>query len=98
VRVSFRVVRPAAASVVAAAMSGVLSTYHTRNGDLALVEYATKPAAAMFQSARQANSNLTWLLRLGGLLVLFIGIRALLGPLHVFADVAPVFRRIARVV
>src|SRR4029079_4628826 len=61
---------------------------------LALVDYGTLPAGAMFQAARNANTALTWALRFVGFLVLFIGVRSLFGPLRVFADVVPLFGRI----
>ena len=95
VRVSFRVVEPAQASVVAAQRGGRLEPYHAEaGGDIALVSYGQKSAEQMFQAARTANAMLTWILRLVGFVLLFVGIRSLLAPLQVAADVVPIFGRL----
>jgi transmembrane protein TMEM43 len=95
VRVTFQVVQPAEATVVGAQHGERLEPYHTEaGGDIALVSYGTKSAQEMFSAARTANTMLTWVLRLVGFVVLFIGIRSLLGPLQVVADVVPFFGRI----
>jgi hypothetical protein len=95
VRVRFRVVRPAAASVVAAQRAGVLGPYQTRaGGEIALVTYGDASAEQMFQAARTANTALTWMLRLVGFVLLFAGIRSVLRPLQVLADVVPMVGRL----
>jgi transmembrane protein TMEM43 len=95
VRVSFRVVEPAEASVVAAQRGSRLEPYHAEaGGDIALVAYGAQSAAQMFKAARTANATLTWVLRLVGFVVLFAGIRSLLAPLQVAADVVPLFGRL----
>ena len=95
VRVSFRVVEPAPASIVAAQRNGRLEPYHAEaGGDIALVSYGTKSAEQMFQAARTANATLTWVLRLVGFILLFVGIRSLLRPLEVASDVVPLFGRL----
>ena len=94
-RVSFRVVEPAEASVVAAQRGSRLEPYHAEaGGDIALVAYGAKSAAQMFRTARTANATFTWVLRLVGFVVLFVGIRSLLAPLQVAADVVPLFGRL----
>lgn len=98
VRVRFQVVEPAQASVVAAQRGQRLEPYHAEaGGDIALVSYGTQSAEAMFGAARTANNRLTWLLRLAGFVLLFVGIRSLLAPLAVAADVVPLFGRIVGV-
>ncbi len=98
VRVRFQVVEPAQASVVAAQRGQRLEPYHAQaGGDIALVSYGAQSAEAMFGAARTANNRLTWLLRLAGFVLLFVGIRSLLAPLAVAADVVPLFGRIAGV-
>ncbi|HXT22032.1 MAG TPA: TMEM43 family protein [Thermoanaerobaculia bacterium] len=95
VRVSFRVVEPAQASVVAAQRGGRLEPYHAEaGGDIALVSYGAKSAEQMFQAARTANAMLTWILRFVGFILLFVGVRSLLAPLQVAADVVPIFGRL----
>jgi hypothetical protein len=95
VRVRFLVVEPGEASVVAAQRGDRLEPYHAEaGGDIGLVEYGTRTAEQMFQAARTANTALTWILRLVGFVVLWIGIRSLLKPLEVMADVVPFFGRV----
>lgn len=95
VRVSFRVVEPAAASIVAAQRNARLEPYHTdAGGDIALVSYGTESAEQMFQAARTANAALTWVLRLVGFVLLFVGVRSVLRPLEVASDVVPLFGRL----
>ena len=95
VRVSFRVVEPAEASVVAAQRGSRLEPYHAEaGGDIALVAYGSKSAAQMFKAARTANATFTWILRVVGFVILFVGIRSLLAPLQVAADVVPLFGRL----
>jgi hypothetical protein len=95
VRVSFRVVEPAEASIVAAQRGSRLEPYHAAaGGDIALVAYGSKSAEEMFRAARTANATLTWILRLVGFGLLFGGIRSLLAPLQVAADVVPLFGRL----
>ena len=53
-----------------------------------------KDAAEMFEDARDANAMLTWLVRLGGFLLMFFGISMILKPLSVLADVLPILGNI----
>ena len=89
-RVAWRVARPEALSVVAAQMGEGFGPYPTRAGDrLFLLETGQVPAAAMFRAAEQQNAVLTWALRAGMALMVFIGFALLLNPLKVLADVIP---------
>ncbi len=95
VRVSFAMVEPALASVVAAQRGDRLEPYHAEaGGDIALVAYGGKTADEMFQAARNANTALTWVLRLVGFVLLFLGILGVLKPLRVAADVVPFLGRL----
>jgi len=46
-------------------------------------------ADVMFKSAEQANTVMTWILRLVGFLVMLFGMVMLLRPVRVLADVVP---------
>ena len=48
----------------------------------------------MFESARSANSFMTWIVRLVGFLLMFFGLSKLLKPLSVLADVLPILGNI----
>jgi hypothetical protein len=44
----------------------------------------------MFQAAQAANTTLTWILRAGGFLVMFLGLTLMFKPIAVFGDVIPI--------
>jgi hypothetical protein len=54
-----------------------------------LVRYGAHSAADMFAQAQRENRIMTWLLRLGGVIAMFIGFMMILSPLVVVADVVP---------
>ncbi len=90
VRVSFAMVRPATVSVVAQQTGGTLTAYQTKAGRaLQMLEMGVRPADAMFKAAQQSNTMLTWLLRLVGFVLIFVGLNALFRPFVVLGDVVP---------
>lgn len=60
-----------------------------------LFSVSIKSAAEMFQDAQDANTMMTWILRFVGWLVMFIGLRMVLAPISVAADVLPFLGNIA---
>lgn len=89
-RVSWRYARPDAVSVIAAQVGDGFGPYATNAGDrLQLIQSGSVPAAAMFQQAQDDNATMTWILRLVGVVVMFIGWALLFNPLKVLADVLP---------
>jgi hypothetical protein len=89
-RITWRLARPEAVSVIGAQMGDGFGPYATRAGDrLFLIEPGRVPAAAMFQQAQDDNRVLTWILRLVGAVVMFLGWLILFNPLKVLADVVP---------
>src|SRR5216684_8652090 len=56
-----------------------------------LVEEGSLTAPQMFKKAQDANTFMTWLIRLGGFFLMFLGIFMLFRPIVVFADVVPLF-------
>jgi len=92
VRISFTKVPPADVSVIAKQVGAGLSAYQTKAGDpLEMLEPGVVTADLMFKSAEDANTMLTWVLRLVGFLVMFFGVTMLLRPIRVVADVVPFF-------
>ncbi|MCP4657784.1 MAG: hypothetical protein GY856_20445 [bacterium] len=89
-QIHFRVVRPAVVTVVGQQQGNQLVPYQTQvGGTITLLEYGTLAAEVMFEKAQSANVLRTWLLRLGGFLMIFIGFAMILRPLSVVADVLP---------
>jgi hypothetical protein len=92
VRISFELVNPETASLVGVQTGGTFAPYQAKAGDaILLVEEGTQTAAQMFESAQSANTVLTWIVRAGGFLMMFIGLIAVFKPISVFGDVIPLF-------
>jgi hypothetical protein len=54
-----------------------------------MVRPGTMSAADMFTAAQRENRIFTWILRLAGVVAMFIGFMLILNPLVVVADVVP---------
>jgi hypothetical protein len=90
-RVSFKAVRPAMVSLVARQVGETFEPYLAKaGGSVDLLEYGQKSADAMFQAAQAANTTLTWILRGGGFLIMFLGLVMVFKPISVFGDVIPI--------
>jgi hypothetical protein len=89
-RVQFSIAPPVEVSLIAVQRGGKLEPYLTQTGTtIELLAHGSQTAAEMFEQAVAANTLMTWLLRLGGFLLLFIAVRVILAPLAVLADVLP---------
>ena len=55
-----------------------------------LLETGIKTKEQMFQNAENANTMMTWILRLVGWFIMYFGIKMVLKPLEVLADVLPI--------
>lgn len=92
VRVSFQVVNPTTVSLVGVQTGQSFTPYQTATGTtILLVEEGSLTAPQMFKKAQDANTFMTWLIRLGGFFLMFLGIFMLFRPIVVFADVLPLF-------
>jgi len=90
-RISFTREDTEAASFVGAQKGGGLVSYRTSNGrDLFLSSAGIASAADMFNAAQSENTLITWLVRVGGLIGLFIGFTLMLSLISIIADVIPV--------
>jgi len=90
-RVTFKVTYPHEISIVAKQQGDTFTDYTAKNGKkINYLAEGVKDAAAMFATARAANSTITWFVRLGGFLLMFFGLSMVLKPLSVLADVLPI--------
>ncbi|MBR1981590.1 MAG: hypothetical protein IKA23_02435 [Akkermansia sp.] len=55
-----------------------------------LLETGTKTKEEMFQNAENANTMMTWILRVVGWLMMYMGLKMILKPLEVLGDVLPI--------
>ena len=90
-RVTFRVIYPHDVSIIAKQKGDSFIDYTAKNGKkVDMLSDGVKDAAEMFAAARSANTVLTWLVRVGGFLLMFIDLSMVLKPLSVLADVLPI--------
>ena len=81
IRVEHRVVHPQVVTVVAAQRGRGFDTYTTANGEeLFYVMTGEKSADQVFKQAEQGNRVMSWAMRAGGVLLVFIGLSTMLRP------------------
>lgn len=96
-RISYELVPLKDISVVGKQTGSGFTAYQTQAGDaLLMVTSGIVSADQMFSDAESANTLLTWILRVVGLVVLMIAFSLLFAPLGVIGDVIPFVGRIVR--
>jgi hypothetical protein len=96
-RIRYSVAPAGDLSIVGRQAGDRFEPYQTRAGrDLLMVETGSVPAEKMFADAVTENTVVTWIVRIAGLLFLFVGFALSLGPLGVIADVLPFLGSIVR--
>ena len=92
IRVTFSVVRsPKEITVVAAQKGDSFMAYTTKGTKKSIshVMAGAVDAAGVFAAAERGNMMMAWILRLVGFLMMYIGVKMVLAPLQVLADVVP---------
>ena len=90
-RVTFRVIYPHDVSIIARQKGDSFIDYTAKNKKkLNYREDDIEDAESMFATARAHNAILTWLIRIGGFLLMFFGLSMVFKPLSVLADVLPI--------
>ncbi len=91
VRISFSYVPAGEVSVIGQQQGDTFSAFATEyDTTILLVERGNQPAGKMFQAAQDSNVLMTWLIRIGGIILMFIGLTMILKPLSVLGDVIPI--------
>ena len=89
-RISYQLAPNGPVSIIGQQSGSDFTHYQTKAGDrLLIVRSGTISAADMFKDAQTGNMILTWILRLLGAFLMFVGFRMILAPLVVVADVVP---------
>jgi len=90
VRITIRAVQPCDVSLVAKQSGSSFASYLTKNGqDITDLRLGTLTAEQMFAAMKEEATLMTWLIRLGGFLLMLFGIMLVFNPISVFADVIP---------
>lgn len=87
VKVSFRAVPPGPVSVMAQQAGSTLEPYHAKDGDFAELHTGIESKETMIKAEQGKNAMQTWILRLVGFIVMWVGLAVALSPLKVLADV-----------
>jgi hypothetical protein len=89
-RITYRVAPTGAVSLIGRQAGADLAEFQTQAGDrLLMASPGLVPAADMFRQAEQENMILTWILRIVGLIVLWVAWFLILRPIAVVGDVVP---------
>lgn len=95
-RISYRIVEPTEVSVVSRQVDFSFEPYRAEaGGTINMLSLGIIGADGMFQRAHQSNTMWTWIFRLGGFLIMLVGVAMVLKPLSVLADVIPFLGSIA---
>jgi len=94
-RISFEEVKPGFVSIVAKQVNNSFAPYKSKTGKyIEMLRTGVTSSDVMFDAAEQSNKVTTWLLRLAGFFLMFVGLRIIIKPLSVFADVLPILGNI----
>ncbi|PLX37566.1 MAG: hypothetical protein C0606_04550 [Hyphomicrobiales bacterium] len=89
-RITFSSASVERVSAVGKMVGDELGSFTTSNGtNLFMVREGEATAAQMFKAAEDANTTMTWIIRIGGLLAMLAGFRLVFGVIGVLGDVVP---------
>ncbi|HSP15033.1 MAG TPA: TMEM43 family protein [Thermoanaerobaculia bacterium] len=92
VKITFSAVTPAEVSVISKQTGTSFEPYKASAGmDIEMLKRGAFTAQQMFQQALQANTVMTWILRVVGFVLMFIGLAMFFKPISVVGDVLPIF-------
>lgn len=89
IRITYTCVVPHDVSVVAKQQGQTFCPYTIKDDTILLMSDSVQSADTMFQGAQSSSNVMTWLLRLVGFLMMYIGLGMVLRPLSVLADLIP---------
>ena len=94
-RVRFKTIVPHDISIVERQTGSTLAPWMASDGkDIALMASGIRTAEQMFAQAKSANAVFTWFMRLVGFLMMYIGVKMILGPLSTLVDAIPILNGI----
>ncbi len=89
-QISFKVLQPTDVSIVAQQQGNHFNAYHTQAGsDIDLLEMGRLDANAMFTIAQTENTVITWAIRIGGFLCMWVGLSLVFKPLSILGAIIP---------
>ena len=91
IRVKFREVGPTEVSLIYKQAGNSFAWYKTPNGTISIFREGKRTADELFTEEETINTTILWAIRLGGFVMMAIGIGLMLRPLAVLSDVVPFF-------
>jgi hypothetical protein len=89
-RIIYRIVSPTEISVVSRQIGNSFEPYRAEaGGTIDMLEIGIVGPDLMFQQAHESNVMWTWIFRVGGFILMLVGLAMILAPLSVAADVIP---------
>lgn len=89
-RITYHIVAPTEVSIVSRQIAQSFEPYRAKaGGTINMLNLGIVGAENMFQQAHQSNVMWTWILRVGGFILMLVGVAMILRPLSVLADVIP---------
>ena len=96
-RISFHVVRPQEVSVLSRQQDDTFEAYITTQGtSIDRLMSGSRSIDSMIARMHHENILRTWLIRLAGFMMMFIGMSLVFGPISTFGDVVPIVGSILR--
>ena len=90
IRITYQIVAPTEVSIVSRQIGQSLEPYRAKaGGTINMLSLGYVGAENMFQQAQRSNVMWTWIFRLGGFILMLVGVAMILRPLSVLADVIP---------
>jgi len=89
-RIKYEIISPQDVSVIYKQSGDSLVPYQTKNGEsISMIQLGKSTAQEMFQNAQESNKTTTWVLRVVGVIAMFIGFQLIMGVLPVLGSVVP---------
>lgn len=89
-RIHYEIVSPQDVSVVYKQSGETLVPYQTKNGEtISMIQLGKSTAEEMFKNAEESNKTMTWIIRIVGGFLMFVGFQLILGVLPVIGSVIP---------
>jgi len=96
-RVWYQILKAGSVSVIAQQKGEILQPYQTENGkSIEMIRSGQISAEEMFEGAIKTNRLTTWMIRLLGFFMIYIGLNTLLVPLSTLLSVIPLFANVFR--
>lgn len=90
VRIAFRSVKPCTVSFYSKQVGKSFAPYKTSNGQtLQRLAVGSHTAEELFSAAEDENTLICWLVRIGGFVLMWVGLMLIVKPFQVMADVIP---------